>query len=170
MRATQSLRFLLAVPEGHMPEIGQTISHYRILEKLGQGGMGVVYKAEDTALGRQVALKALPEEFASDPERMARFEREAKLLASLNHQNIASIHGLEEADGQRFIVMELAEGETLAQRIAKGPLPSRQARFRVSVKRGTSGGPVQRSDKLRSWNIEGHLGINVTAIPRSERK
>jgi serine/threonine protein kinase len=72
----------------------------------------------------------LPEAFAGDPERMARFEREARLLASLSHQNIASIFGLEEVDGKRFIVMELAEGETLAQRIAKGPLPSRQVRFR----------------------------------------
>jgi len=95
--------------------IGTTLSHYRILEKLGQGGMGVVYRAEDTTLGRQVAIKVLPEAFSGDPERMARFEREARLLASLSHQNIAAIHGLEEADGKRFIVMELAEGETLAQ-------------------------------------------------------
>ncbi|MBZ5500365.1 MAG: serine/threonine-protein kinase [Acidobacteriia bacterium] len=106
-----------------MPEIGRTISHYRINEKLGEGGMGVVFRAEDLTLNRQVAIKVLPEMFSGDPERMARFEREAKLLASLNHPNIASIHGMEEAEGKRFIVMELAEGETLAQRIARGPLP-----------------------------------------------
>ena len=103
--------------------IGQTISHYRITEKLGAGGMGEVYRAEDSRLGRQVAIKVLPEMFSGDPERMARFEREARLLASLTHPNIAAIHGLEEVDGKRFIVMELVEGETLAQRIDKGALP-----------------------------------------------
>ena len=86
--------------------IGTALSHYRVLEKLGQGGMGVVYRAEDTTLDRQVAIKVLPEAFAGDPERMARFEQEAKLLASLSHQNIAAIHGLEEVDGKRFIIME----------------------------------------------------------------
>jgi len=106
-----------------VPEIGQTISHYRIIEKLGQGGMGVVYRAEDTTLERQVAIKVLPDIFAGDSERLARFEREAKLLASLNHPNIAAIHGLEEAGGKRFLVLELVEGETLAHRIAEGPLP-----------------------------------------------
>jgi len=79
--------------------IGTSLSHYRITEKLGQGGMGEVYRAEDTNLNRQVAIKVLPDIFAGDPERLARFEREAKLLASLNHPNIAAIHGLEEADG-----------------------------------------------------------------------
>jgi len=83
-----------------MPEIGQTISHYQIVEKLGQGGMGVVYHAHDTTLDRRVAVKELPEAFAQDPERIARFEREVKLLASLNHNNIVAIHDLEEADGK----------------------------------------------------------------------
>jgi len=110
-----------------MPEIGQTISHYKILSKIGQGGMGVVYRAEDTNLNRQVAIKVLPDMFSSDPERMARFEREAKLLASLNHPNIAAIYGLETAEGKRFLVLELVEGETLSQRIAKGPLPVDEA-------------------------------------------
>jgi serine/threonine protein kinase len=103
--------------------IGRTISHYRITEKLGQGGMGEVFLAHDTVLDRKVALKFLPDIFSGDPERLARFEREAKLLASLNHPNIAAIYGLEQADGKRCLVMELAEGETLAERIAKGPLP-----------------------------------------------
>jgi serine/threonine protein kinase len=92
--------------------MNQTLSHYRILEKLGAGGMGEVYRAEDTNLDRQVAIKVLPDVFAADPERLARFEREAKLLASLNHPNIASIYGLEEAEGKRFLVLELIEGET----------------------------------------------------------
>src|SRR5512136_2210353 len=103
--------------------IGTSLSHYRITEKLGEGGMGEVYRAEDTNLSRQVAIKVLPDIFAGDPERLARFEREAKLLASLNHPNIASIYGLEEANGKRFLVLELVEGLTLAERLHKGPLP-----------------------------------------------
>src|SRR5512135_264873 len=107
--------------------IGSSLSHYRITEKLGAGGMGVVYRAEDTNLNRQVAIKVLPDIFSGDPERLSRFEREAKLLASLNHPNIAAIHGFEQSDGKRFLVMELVEGETLAERIAKGPLPVDEA-------------------------------------------
>src|SRR5512136_888943 len=103
--------------------IGKTLGHYRIIEKLGAGGMGVVYRAEDKTLDRQVAIKVLPEAFTGDPERLARFEREAKLLASLNHPNIAAIHGLEEAEGKRFLVLELVEGPTLAERLHRGPLP-----------------------------------------------
>jgi len=110
-----------------MPEIGQTISHYRITENLGKGGMGEVFLADDTTLDRKVALKFLPEAFTSDPERMARFEREAKLLASLNHPNIAGIYGLEQADGIRFLVLEYVEGETLQARISKGALSVEEA-------------------------------------------
>jgi serine/threonine-protein kinase len=102
--------------------IGTTISHYRITAKLGEGGMGKVYRAHDERLDRDVAIKVLPEEVAQDEARLARFEREAKLLASLSHQNIATLHGLEEHEGQRFLVMELAEGESLADRIKKGPI------------------------------------------------
>ncbi len=106
---------------------GKTLGHYRVGEPLGRGGMGEVYVADDLNLNRKVALKFLPEAFAGDPERMARFEREAKLLASLNHTNIAAIYGLEQAEGKRFIVMELVEGETLQQRIGKGTLPFEDA-------------------------------------------
>ena len=107
--------------------IGKTLSHYKVLEKIGQGGMGEVYRAEDTNLSREVAIKVLPEQFTQDPQRLARFEREAKLLASLNHPNIAAIYGLEEADGVRFLALELVPGETLAERVAKGPLPVEEA-------------------------------------------
>ena len=103
--------------------IGTTLSHYKIIEKIGQGGMGVVYRAQDTNLSRDVAIKVLPEQFTQDPQRLARFEREAKLLASLNHPNIAAIYGLEEADGVRFLALELVEGETLADLLTKGPVP-----------------------------------------------
>jgi len=106
---------------------GQQLSHYRLVAQIGEGGMGVVWRATDTTLGRDVAIKVLPEAFAQDPERMARFEREARTLASLNHPRIASIFGVGSADGVRFLVMELVEGEDLAQRIARGPLPVAEA-------------------------------------------
>ncbi len=103
--------------------IGQTISHYTITSKLGEGGMGAVYRATDTRLGREVALKILPKRFVQDRQRMNRFQREAEVLASLNHSNISIIHGLEEADGVRALVLELVEGPTLAERIEEGPIP-----------------------------------------------
>jgi len=107
--------------------IGSSFSHYKVTSKLGEGGMGEVWRAEDTKLGRDVALKMLPDVFAQDPERLARFEREARVLASLSHPNVAGIHGLEEVDGKRFLVMELVEGETLAERIQQGPVPVEEA-------------------------------------------
>ena len=102
--------------------IGETVSHYKVTEKLGEGGMGEVYRAEDTTLKREVALKVLPAEFTQEQGRLARFEREAQLLALLNHPNIAAIYGLEEANGVRFLVLELVEGETLAERLTSGPI------------------------------------------------
>ncbi len=102
--------------------IGKTIGPYAVQSLLGRGGMGEVYRARDTRLDRDVALKVLPADLASDPDRLGRFEREARLLASLQHQNIASIYGLEEADGQPVLVMELAEGDDLSVRLGAGPL------------------------------------------------
>ena len=103
--------------------IGQTISHYKINSKLGEGGMGEVYRATDTKLNRDVALKVLPKAFASDRERMARFSREAQVLAALNHPNIASIYGLEDSEDKHALVLELVEGETLAERVNRGGIP-----------------------------------------------
>jgi serine/threonine protein kinase len=100
-----------------------TVAHYRVTAKLGEGGMGEVWRATDTKLGRDVAIKVLPEAFALDPDRMTRFKREAQILASLNHPNIAAIYGIEE----RALVMELVEGPTLAERIAAGPMPLEEA-------------------------------------------
>jgi eukaryotic-like serine/threonine-protein kinase len=107
--------------------IGRTIAHYQLTDKLGAGGMGEVYRARDPKLNREVAIKVLPEGFAQDAERVARFQREAQVLASLNHPNIAAIYGLEESDGIRALVMELVEGPTLADRIAAGPIPLDEA-------------------------------------------
>jgi Tol biopolymer transport system component len=106
---------------------GQTLTHFRLVEKIGEGGMGVVWRAVDTRLDREVAIKILPGELAQDPERSARFAREARLLASLNHENIAAIHGFDEAGGVSVLVMELVEGEDLRQRLARGALPVEEA-------------------------------------------
>ncbi|MGA2363354.1 MAG: protein kinase [Candidatus Aminicenantales bacterium] len=131
----------LGAPRDHGPSLTKTLQspayvvapgtviagHYEVLEKLGQGGMGEVYQTLDKNLGRQVAIKILPEEFSTDPERLARFEREAKLLATLNHPNIAAVYGFEEAKGLRFLVLELVEGETLQTHLGRGVLPMDEA-------------------------------------------
>ena len=107
--------------------VGDRLGHYDVTALIGEGGMGQVYRATDTQLGRDVALKLLPDAFAADPDRLARFQREAQVLASLNHPNIAQIHGIEKSDDTQALVLELVEGPTLADRIAKGPIPLDEA-------------------------------------------
>ena len=106
---------------------GTRLGSYEITAPIGAGGMGEVYRATDTKLRRDVAIKVLPEDFAQDPERLARFEREARALASLNHTNIATLHGFEREGEIRFLIMELVGGETLADRIARGAIPMDEA-------------------------------------------
>jgi serine/threonine-protein kinase len=106
---------------------GTRLGPYEVVAQIGVGGMGEVYRATDTKLKHQVALKILPAALASDPDRLARFQREAEVLAALNHPNIAAIHGLEETDGVKALVMELVEGPTLADRIAQGAIPIDEA-------------------------------------------
>jgi serine/threonine-protein kinase len=109
------------------PRPGQNLLHYRLVEKIGEGGMGVVWKAVDTNLNREVAIKVLPDLFSNDAERLTRFEREARLLATLSHTNIATVHGLHQAAGVRFLAMELAAGNDLTERITQGPIPVHEA-------------------------------------------
>src|SRR6266446_6858373 len=106
---------------------GTRLGVYEVTAQIGEGGMGQVYRARDTKLNRDVALKLLPDAFASDPDRLARFTREAQTLASLNHPHIAAIYGIEESNGIRALVMELVEGEDLSQRIARGAIPLAEA-------------------------------------------
>ena len=106
---------------------GTRLGTYEVTAQIGAGGMGEVYRAHDSKLGRDVAIKVLPPNFANDPERLSRFQREARMLASLNHPKIAAIYGLEESGAVRALVMELVEGPTLAERIAAGPIPVDEA-------------------------------------------
>ena len=106
---------------------GTKLGSYEVVAQIGAGGMGEVYQAHDTKLGRDVAIKVLPEAFAHDPERLSRFQREAKMLAALNHPNIATIYGLEQSGGTSYLVMELVSGETLAERVKAGPLGVEEA-------------------------------------------
>jgi serine/threonine-protein kinase len=103
------------------------IGPYQVVREIGRGGMGVVYLARDAKLDRDVAIKALPDEWAADADRLARFEREARSLAQLNHPNIAGIYGVEEQDGRRFLILEFVEGTTLADRLEAGPVPADEA-------------------------------------------
>jgi serine/threonine protein kinase len=147
--------------------IGQTLSHFKITAKLGEGGMGVVWKAVDSSLDREVAIKVLPDVFAQDVERLARFQREAKSLASLNHPNIAAIHSVHEEDGLRFLAMELVPGEDLSQRIARGPLPLDEAveitrQIASALAAAHDGGIVHRD--LKPANVKLSLDGNVKVL------
>ncbi len=146
--------------------IGSNVSHYKVTSKLGEGGMGEVWRAEDTKLGRDVALKMLPDGFAQDPERLARFEREARVLASLSHPNIAGIFGLEEVDGKRFLVMELVEGQTLAERIQQRPMPIEEVvriakQIAEAVESAHEKGVVHRDLKPANVNITPDGNVKV---------
>ena len=124
---------------------GTRLGHYEIVSALGAGGMGEVYRATDTRLKRQVAVKLLPPSLAADPDRLARFQREAEVLATLNHPHIAAVYGLEDADGVKALVMELVEGDNLSQRIARGRTRAcTSGRCRVSGRRPF---PAPRSRK-----------------------
>ena len=113
------------------------LGRYRVAGKLGAGGMGEVYRAHDTSLRRDVAIKVLPAELAADPDRLARLEREAQVLAALDHPNVAGVYGLEETDGTRFVVMQLASGVTLDERLSQGALPvDEAARIALQIARG----------------------------------
>src|SRR5262249_50295818 len=115
-------------PEPHFGvEVGMRLGAHEIAALIGEGGMGRVFRARDTKLKRDVAIKVLPEGFARDAQRLARFQREAELLASLNHPNIATIHDIQEFEGTRFLVLELVQGETLADRVKSGPIPCEES-------------------------------------------
>jgi serine/threonine-protein kinase len=148
-------------------EPGQQLLHYRLTEKIGEGGMGVVWKAVDTTLDRDVAVKLLPDGFAADPERLARFEREAKLLASLNHPNVASIYGIHQVpEGAHFLAMELIDGEDLQQRMARGGLPAEDAlRIAFDIAEGFEAaharGVIHRDLKPANVKLTGDGGVKV---------
>ena len=147
-------------------EAGTKLGSYEILAPLGAGGMGEVYRARDTQLGREVAIKVLPEEFTRHRQKLARFEREAELLAALNHPGIATLHGLEKVKGKPFLVMELVEGETLAERIARGPLPVDEAltlsqQIAEAVEATHEKGVIHRDLKPANIKVdpEGHVKV-----------
>ena len=145
---------------------GTTIGLYEVTAKIGEGGMGEVYQARDTKLDRDVALKVLPEAFTADPERLARFEREAKVLASLNHPNIGSIYGFEDQDGVRALVLELVEGPTLADRIQQGPIPLDEAlpiakQIAEALQAAHEAGVIHRDLKPANIKVKGDGTVKV---------
>ena len=145
---------------------GTRLGPYEIIAPLGAGGMGEVFRARDPRLGRDVAIKALPDSFARDPERLARFEREARLLASLSHPNVAGIHGLEDVAGTRYLVLEFVEGETLAARLVRGPLSVREAlevamKIAAGVEAAHESGVVHRDLKPANVMITPRDGVKV---------
>ena len=166
----------------------ERIGRYDVTSLIGEGGMGQVWQATDTQLNRQVALKILPDAFAADPDRLARFQREAQVLASLNHPNIAAIYGLEEADGVRALVLELVEGPTLADRIAQGAIPVDEAlpiiakQIAEALEAAHEAGVIHRdlkpanvkvkddgTVKVLDFGLAKALNLTPTVIPRSPR-
>ena len=143
---------------------GTRLGPYEVVSAIGKGGMGEVYRARDTKLDRDVAIKVLPEEFAKDKERLARFEREAKLLASLNHPNIASIYGLEESDGVKTLVLELVEGPTLAERIAQGPIPVDEA-IAIAKQMTAEKGKLRRMLRVVFFLVSVGAACNSSDVP-----
>jgi serine/threonine-protein kinase len=144
----------------------QLLLHYRLIEKIGEGGMGAVWRATDTTLDREVAIKVLPEQVAGDPERRARFEREARLLATLNHPNIATVYGFHLVEGTSFLAMELVDGEDLAQRIDRGPLPVDQAaeiahKIAEAFEAAHESGIIHRDLKPANVRITSHGKVKV---------
>ena len=143
------------------------IGPYEITREIGRGGMGVVYLARDTTLDRDVAIKCLPDELAQDEDRLRRFEREAKLLASLNHPNIASIYGLEEVDGKRYLILEYVEGDTLEKRLLRGALPVDEAlpiakQIAEAIEAANEKGVIHRD--LKPANIKFDVDENVKIL------
>ena len=135
---------------------GEKLGPYEISEAIGKGGMGEVYRARDAKLKREVAVKILPEEFSRDPERISRFQREAEALAALNHPNIASIYDLHDANAKLFLVMELVEGETLADRLSRGAMPVEEARavagqIVAGLEEAHGKGVMHRDLNVRVW-------------------
>ena len=153
--------------------IGRQLGPYTIIAPLGAGGMGEVYRARDSKLGRDVAIKILPSHFTADPERRARFAREARLLATLNHPHIGAIYGLEESDGVAALVLELVEGPTLADRLARGPLPMSEAlaiarQIAEALDAAHEKGIVHRD--LKPANIVLQSSANAAGVPSGEAR
>jgi serine/threonine-protein kinase len=158
------------------------VGSYQVVRELGRGGMGVVYLAVDERLGREVAIKALPEHLADEPDRLVRFQREARVLASLNHPNIAGIHGLEESEGSHYLVLEYVEGESLDAVLGRGPLALDEAiEFGVSIARGLEAahekGIIHRDLKPANIMVTpdgvprcSTSGLRVSRTPRTPRR